>query len=327
MPPLKYRPGAITRKPGSKVDAGVFEVKFRQKLITDESTIPPILAIGNSRGSSSHHKSKSNKPTKQVKTTRVSTTSTSSGRPQTFDFHRKDIMQRLEFNPSSTNIVLRQVKARKAHASVTQASLPPVSGAFRARPAPRSNFPAAYTRGILPILIEHKIGGNQLRWTKEIAQLDYSTFLPLFIEGIREQEDPYCFLAYQGVESLLTHGMKFPEKVHACLHQVVPELRIALNTRQPPIIECVLRSLNRLLDVEGVGVALLPYYRQILPVLNIFKSKRMNLGDSMDYSQNKHADLNAYIQETLEKMERTGGPDAYVNLKYMIPTYEGLHNG
>jgi len=28
------------------------------------------------------------------------------------------------------------------------------------------------------------------------------------------------------------------------------------------------------------------------------------------------------IQETLELFEQTGGEDAFINIKYMIPTYE-----
>jgi len=28
------------------------------------------------------------------------------------------------------------------------------------------------------------------------------------------------------------------------------------------------------------------------------------------------------INETLEMLEMHGGPDAYINIKYMIPTYE-----
>ena len=27
-------------------------------------------------------------------------------------------------------------------------------------------------------------------------------------------------------------------------------------------------------------------------------------------------------QETLRKLELTGGPDAYINIKYLLPTYE-----
>lgn len=48
-----------------------------------------------------------------------------------------------------------------------------------------------------------------------------------------------------------------------------------------------------------IGEALVPYYRQILPVFNMFKNKRLNLGDKIDYSQRKNENLSDLIQETL----------------------------
>ena len=80
---------------------------------------------------------------------------------------------------------------------------------------------------------------------------------------------------------------------------------------------------------EMIGEALVPYYRQILPVFNLFKNKRrnfcfnsVNIGDKIDYGQRKNENLSELIQETLEVLEKHGGEDAYINIKYMIPTYE-----
>jgi len=84
-----------------------------------------------------------------------------------------------------------------------------------------------------------------------------------------------------------------------------------------------MKMLQRLvLSGDMIGEALVPYYRQILPVFNLFKSKRLNLGDKIDYSQRKNENLGDLIQETLEIFEKHGGEDAYINIKYMIPTYE-----
>jgi len=47
-----------------------------------------------------------------------------------------------------------------------------------------------------------------------------------------------------------------------------------------------------------------------------------NIGDKIDYAQQKNKCLGDLIQETLEVLERYGGEDAYINIKYMIPTYE-----
>lgn len=63
-----------------------------------------------------------------------------------------------------------------------------------------------------------------------------------------------------------------------------------------------------------IGEALVPYYRQILPVFNMFKNKRcininnvVNLGDKIDYGQRKNENLSDLIQDTLEILERHGG--------------------
>jgi hypothetical protein len=52
-----------------------------------------------------------------------------------------------------------------------------------------------------------------------------------------------------------------------------------------------------------IGEALVPYYRQILPVFNMFKNKRrnnlfipVNIGDKIDYGQQKNQNLADLIQ-------------------------------
>lgn len=49
---------------------------------------------------------------------------------------------------------------------------------------------------------------------------------------------------------------------------------------------------------------------------------KVNLGDKIEYSQRKNENLGDLIQQTLEILEKNGGEDAYINIKYMIPTYE-----
>ena len=82
----------------------------------------------------------------------------------------------------------------------------------------------------------------------------------------------------------------------------------------------VLQKLVR--SAELVGQALVPYYRQILPILNIFKNYNLNSGDGIDYSQQRRENIGDLIEETLAEFERRGGPDAFINIKYMVPTYE-----
>lgn len=66
------------------------------------------------------------------------------------------------------------------------------------------------------------------------------------------------------------------KKVLPVIPQLIIPIKVALNTRQKKVIVKVLKVLQRLVtcDFEGghplIGQALVPYYRQILPVLNIF---------------------------------------------------------
>lgn len=87
---------------------------------------------------------------------------------------------------------------------------------------------------------------------------------------------------------------------------------------------CVtLKKIQKLVTAgDMIGEALVPYYRQLLPVMNMFKQKRKNIGDKIDYSQRKNENLSDLIQDTLEILEKHGGEDAYINIKYMVPTYE-----
>ena len=48
----------------------------------------------------------------------------------------------------------------------------------------------------------------------------------------------------------------------------------------------------------------------------------VNFGDGIDYGQQKKQNLGDLIQETLEILEKSGGNDAYINIKYMVPTYQ-----
>jgi len=200
------------------------------------------------------------------------------------------------------------------------APAPPAAGAHRQRPVPTSAFRRFYDRGDLPIVIDHGAVGGKIQWKVERDKLDYHHYLPIFFEGAREQEDPYRFLAVQGVYDLLESG---GAKVLPVVPQLIIPAKTALNTRNPCVIATMLKILQSLVKCGGmIGEALVPYYRQILPVMNIFKNNNANIGDSIAYDQRKRQNLGELINETLELFELTGGEDAFINIKYMIPTYE-----
>ena len=137
-----------------------------------------------------------------------------------------------------------------------------------------------------------------------------------------------------GIHDMLEHG---GAKILPVIPQLIIPIKNALNTRDRSIICVTLKVLQHLVtSAEMVGEALVPYYRQILPILNLFKvsftitsgaregynyfqNDNSNTGDGIDYSQQKRENVGALIQETLEAFERNGGPDAFINIKYMVP--------
>jgi len=197
---------------------------------------------------------------------------------------------------------------------------PPRAGATMKRPIPRSEFRRFYDRGDLPIQIYHGAVGGKIAWKVDVDKLDYHHYLPIFFDGLREKEDPYRFLAVQGTYDMLEKG---GSKVLPVVPQLIIPIKTALNTRDPELVCTMLKVLQALvLSGDMIGEALVPYYRQILPIFNIFKSKNQNLGDQCDYGQRKRTNLGDLIEETLQLFEAHGGEDAFINIKYMIPVYE-----
>jgi hypothetical protein len=99
----------------------------------------------------------------------------------------------------------------------------PKAGAVKKRPIPSSEFRRFYDRGDLPIQIEHG-SPNKISWKIEVKQLDYHHYLPIFMEGIREKQEPYRFLACQGVFDLLANGQ-------AKVLPVIPQLIIPIKSK------------------------------------------------------------------------------------------------
>lgn len=197
----------------------------------------------------------------------------------------------------------------------------PVAGAYNVREVGKqTEFRRFYDRGDLPLQVAFDGAQRQVQWKVQFKNLDYHHYLPIFFDGIREQKEPYQFLARQGTYDLLAKG---GGKILSVIPQLIIPIKTALNTRDAQIVCEMLKVLQKLV-VSGdmIGEALVPYYRQILPVFNLLKHKNVNLGDGIDYGQQKKTNVGDLIDETLELFELHGGEDAFINIKYMIPTYE-----
>ncbi|OAF71483.1 hypothetical protein A3Q56_00748 [Intoshia linei] len=198
--------------------------------------------------------------------------------------------------------------------------VPPSANAFIERSVAKSSFRKFYERGDFPIALEHDAKGNKIAWAVEIEKLDYHHYLPLFFDGLCEKDHPYDFFARQGIYDMLEHGNK---KILPVIPQLIIPIKNALNTRNQKIMCITVKIIQTLsTSAELVGEALVPYYRQILPMFNAFKSKNINIGDKIDYAQGKHMNIGDLVNECLATLEQTGGNDAFINIKYMVPTYE-----
>ncbi|KAK5640600.1 hypothetical protein RI129_011411 [Pyrocoelia pectoralis] len=199
----------------------------------------------------------------------------------------------------------------------TCVSPPSKCNVYKERPIRKTVFRTYYKRGDLPIALG---AGRTISWKVDIKKLDYHHYLPMFFEGLCEQEDPYKFFAQQGIYDLLSNG---GSKIFPCIPQLIIPIKNALCSRNKKVMCSTLRVLQHLVKAgDMVGEALVPYYRQILPTLNLFKEKNVNTGDDIDYSQMRGENIADLINETLELLERYGGEDAFINIKYIIPTYE-----
>uniref|UniRef100_A0A1B0G7S3 Parkin coregulated gene protein homolog n=1 Tax=Glossina morsitans morsitans TaxID=37546 RepID=A0A1B0G7S3_GLOMM len=187
----------------------------------------------------------------------------------------------------------------------------------------KTSFRLYFDRGDLPIKMEYMCGGDKIGWTIDIDKLDYNFYLPLFFDGLSETEHPYKTYARQGVYDLLIAG---GEKIHSAIPQLILPLKSALNTKNLEVICTTLKIIQQLvLSSDSVGPALVPFYRQLLPMFNAYKVKNLNCGDEIDYSQKNNLNVGDLIDETLQVLELHGGEDAFINIKYMVPTYESCY--
>lgn len=154
-----------------------------------------------------------------------------------------------------------------------------------------TSFRIYFDRGDLPIKMAYLCGGEKISWTVDIEKLDYSLYLPLFFDGLSETKHPYKTYARQGVQDLLRSG---GDKIYPVIPQLIIPIKSrrllnhrlmilplkiyifsdALNTRNLDVMCITLKVLQQLvMSSDLIGQALVPFYRQLLPMFNAFKVK------------------------------------------------------
>ncbi|EAT43689.1 AAEL004872-PA [Aedes aegypti] len=198
---------------------------------------------------------------------------------------------------------------------------PPRIAIYRRQwPPCRSLFRKFFLRGDIPISRYYGPGASQrfIKWHVPPEQLDFQRYLPLFFDGRLKR-----FLTTMMMIPHLTSPNNFLSlfQLLCCLPMLILPAKRALNTKDPDVIIATLRALQQLVQAgPWIGSALVPYYRQLLPIPNLFRACNVNIGDQIDFQGgNRVGDV---IDETLRMLELHGGPDAYLNIKYMVPTYE-----
>lgn len=185
-----------------------------------------------------------------------------------------------------------------------------------------------YERGDLPVSVErpstHPSGGS-LVWEVEPNLLDYETYLPMFLGGLLEVEEPYALFARRGILDMLQHGDD--SSVAEAVPLLIAPLRAALLTGDAAICVTTVESLQAILRVgEKSAQAMLPFLKSILPCLRrlLLNQKWAPHDDNaLDSCKRGTVDLHSMIEETLQLLDRYGGKDAHKAIKALVPMYEG----
>lgn len=245
-----------------------------------------------------------------------------------------DILKTKTLNKAKTTKTSEPVQTKQLSSSVKKVMKEDKSGTNSVDKIPKKTnlakgvrkieptlFRNMYDRGSIPIRVQHGGSLNRIEWVIEPSKVDLKFLLPLFVDGFKEKMDPYRFIAIMGSMELLEQNTK--ERVIETVPLLILPMKTALNTRDVDIIILVCKFLEKLLTAHAeIGKYLVPYYRQILPIFNIFKTSNVNIGHKIEYNQRKALNVGDLIEETLNLLEVTGGEDAFINIKYMIPTYE-----
>jgi len=129
------------------------------------------------------------------------------GRPTPSSFLRRG----QGWGGKATTAVAEEVKRGSPKKSLKP---PPKAGSTKPRyNPPNTRLRLMYERNDLPCIIDHEGLHKSLAWSVEIKDLEFSHYLPAFFDGLREEEEPYRFVASEGVTNMLEHGP--PDKVRA----------------------------------------------------------------------------------------------------------------
>ena len=87
-------------------------------------------------------------------------------------------------------------------------------------------------------------------------------------------------------------------------------------TRDEDLLVMTTKFVKQLTEANKfTGPALVAYYRQLLPYFNQYYKKNKSTSDQFEYDQRYQFNLGDVIADTLEALERTGGPVLSLHLR------------
>ncbi len=90
------------------------------------------------------------------------------------------------------------------------------------------------------------------RWGVRPSEVDLTRWLPIFLEGIREYQEPYRFLAIMGSQALIEEAgqMEGGGGLRQMAADLVPPLKKALDTREPTVVMVAVELMKAVLTID-----------------------------------------------------------------------------
>lgn len=217
---------------------------------------------------------------------------------------------------------------------------PPLAGSLLPKHNPPADFKDMYGDGSLPVRAAGAAESGELRWIDPITgaevprhHVDARRWMPVLIEGLRDAHPAGAYIALRGAIELAGTASR-NGSLPPLMPSLAPALKAALDLKELSCVCAALRLLTLILRSEPrCGKALRPHYKVLLPALSAYKvvGKQPDLGDEVEYSQHRQINVLDLVDETLEVMEKAGGPGAGELIKSYVPSWQPdsveLHRG
>jgi hypothetical protein len=201
-----------------------------------------------------------------------------------------------------------------------------------ANAGPVSAFATAYANSSLPAEKNSgdfggapQIRWRQPRWPGPASDFAVATWLPVFVEGCRVTMEPQRMIAIEGTKQIIQAHDYYT--ILPLIPQLVPHLRAALNTSNPPAVAAALEIVSLLLtEFDGAVDVLLECdgFRRLLPTPNILSNctVKVRVGYRTKIVGGEQKRLDVIIHETLSLMAEKGGARGLRLIKSYVPTFD-----